>query len=46
GHRIVRRGQVVDRPVRTLDVAPTVARLFGLDHSGMDGRPALEAFHL
>lgn len=46
GHRIVRRGQVVDRPVRTLDVAPTVARLFGLDHGGMDGRPALEAFGL
>ncbi|UVE95535.1 alkaline phosphatase family protein [Dietzia sp. B32] len=46
GHRIVRRGGVVDRPVRTLDVAPTVARLFGLEHSGMDGRPALEAFHL
>ena len=46
GHRIVRRGGTVDRPVRTLDVAPTVAQLFGLDHTGMDGRPALEAFHL
>ncbi|AWH95576.1 alkaline phosphatase family protein [Dietzia psychralcaliphila] len=46
GHRIVRRGGTVDRPVRTLDVAPTVARLFGLDHAGMDGRPALEAFHI
>ena len=45
GHRIVRRGAVVDRPVRTLDVAPTVAGLFGLDHGGMDGRPVLEAFH-
>ena len=46
GHAVVRRGQVVDRPVRTLDVAPTVARLFGLDHASMDGDPALEAFHL
>lgn len=46
GHRIVRRGQVVERPVRTLDVAPTVARLFGLDHSAMDGVPAAEAFAL
>lgn len=46
GHRIVRRGQAVDRRVRTLDVAPTVARLFGLDHSSMDGNPAVEAFHL
>lgn len=46
GHRIVRRGQVVDRPVWTVDVGSTVARLFGLDHRSMDGAPALEAFHL
>ena len=46
GHAVVRRGQVVDRPVRTLDVAPTVARLFGLEHSSMDGDAAHEAFHL
>lgn len=45
GHGIVRRGQLVDRPVRTLDVAPTVAHLFGLDHASMDGVPATEAFH-
>ena len=46
GHRIVRHGQVVDRPVTTRDVAPTVARLFGLDHDDMDGSPAIEAFDL
>lgn len=46
GHRIVRRGAVVDRPARTLDVAPTVARLFGLAHDEMDGTAATEAFHL
>lgn len=46
GHRIVRRGAVVDRPVRTPDVAPTVARLFGLSASDMDGTAAVEAFHL
>ncbi|MFL0578356.1 alkaline phosphatase family protein [Dietzia sp. 179-F 9C3 NHS] len=46
GHRIIRRGQVVDRPVWTVDVGSTVARLFGLDHRSMDGAPALEAFHL
>lgn len=46
GHRIVRHGQVVDRPVTTRDVAPTVARLFGLSHHDMDGSPAIEAFHL
>lgn len=46
GHRIVRHGQVVDRPVTTRDVAPTVARLFGLSHDDMDGTPAVEAFDL
>lgn len=46
GHRIVRHGQVVDRPVTTRDVAPTVARLFGLDHGDMDGSPVVEAFDL
>lgn len=46
GHRIIRRGQVVDRPVWTVDVGSTVGRLFGLDHRSMDGAPALEAFHL
>ena len=46
GHGIVRRGQVVERPVWTVDVGSTVARLFGLDHRSMDGAPALEAFHL
>src|SRR5699024_1721299 len=46
GHRIVRRGPVVDAPARTLDVAPTVARLFGLAHDEMDGTAATEAFHL
>lgn len=46
GHRIVRRGAVVDRPVRTLDVAPTVARLFGLAEGDMDGTAAMEAFVL
>ena len=46
GHRMVRHGQVVDRPVTTRDVAPTVARLFGLDHGDMDGSPAVEAFDL
>ncbi len=44
GHHLVQRGRVVDRPVRTVDVAPTVARLFGLDHATMDGVPVSEAF--
>lgn len=44
GHRMVRRGATVDRPVSTMDVAPTIAALFGLGHSDMDGRPLAEAF--
>lgn len=44
GHRIVRRGVVVDRPVRTLDVAPTVASLFALAGGATDGTAAAEAF--
>lgn len=46
GHRVVRHGQTIDRPVTTLDVAPTVAHLFGLAHEDMDGAPAVEAFDL
>ena len=46
GHRMVRHGQVIDRPVTTRDVAPTVAHLFGLSHDDMDGSPAVEAFDL
>ena len=44
GHPIVRHGVVVDRPVTTRDVAPTVARLFGLGHGDMDAGPVTEAF--
>lgn len=46
GHRIVRRHQVVDRPVTTRDVAATVAMLFGLSHGDMDATPVAEAFAL
>lgn len=40
GHPVVGSGRVVDSPVRTVDVAPTVAALFGLQAptGGWDGR--------
>ncbi len=46
GHPMVRRGQVSSAPVRTLDVAPTVAALFGLPapDGGWDGQVRAEAF--
>ncbi|MPZ79948.1 MAG: alkaline phosphatase family protein [Actinophytocola sp.] len=46
GHPTVRRGQVSSVPVRTLDVAPTVASLFGLPApaGGWDGQARTEAF--
>jgi arylsulfatase A-like enzyme len=42
----VRHGQVSDAPARTLDVAPTVAALFGLPapDGGWDGQARMEAF--
>lgn len=46
GHPMVRRGQVSSAPVRSLDVAPTVAALFGLPapSGGWDGQARTEAF--
>ncbi len=46
GHPSVRRGQVSSAPARTLDVAPTVASLFGLPapDGGWDGQARTEAF--
>lgn len=44
GHPVVRRGQVVDRPVTTRDVAATAAHAFGLSWQDMDAEPAREAF--
>ena len=44
GHPSVRRGQVVDRPVTTRDVAATAAHAFGLSWQDMDASPAAEAF--
>jgi arylsulfatase A-like enzyme len=46
GHPMVRRGQVSSAPVRTLDVAPTVAELFGLPapEGGWDGQARMDAF--
>jgi hypothetical protein len=46
GHPVVRRGLVSSAPARTLDVAPTVAALFGLPApaGGWDGRARTEAF--
>jgi len=46
GHPMVRRGQVSSAPVRSLDVAPTVAALFGLTapSGGWDGQARTEAF--
>ncbi|OLF13300.1 alkaline phosphatase family protein [Actinophytocola xanthii] len=46
GHPVVRRGRVFAEPVRSLDVAPTVAALFGLPapEEGWDGRALLNAF--
>jgi hypothetical protein len=46
GHPLVRRGQVSSAPARTLDIAPTVAALFGLPApaGGWDGQARTEAF--
>ncbi len=46
GHPMVRRGQVSSAPARSLDVAPTVAALFGLPapSGGWDGQARTEAF--
>lgn len=44
GHRAVRRGVVVDRPVTTRDAAATAAHAFGLSWQDMDASPAHEAF--
>jgi len=46
GHPAVRRGLVSSAPARTLDVAPTVAHLFGLGApaGGWDGVARTEAF--
>lgn len=46
GHPMVRRGQVSSAPAGTIDVAPTVASLFGLPAppGGWDGHPRDEAF--
>ncbi|HWM02658.1 MAG TPA: alkaline phosphatase family protein [Actinophytocola sp.] len=46
GHPMVRRGQVSSAPARSLDVAPTVAALFGLaaPQGGWDGEARREAF--
>jgi hypothetical protein len=46
GHPTVRRGQVSSAPARSLDVAPTVAALFGLTapSGGWDGQARTEAF--
>lgn len=46
GHPAVRRGQVVDYPVHTLDVAPTVGSMFGLSapSGGYDGITLTRAF--
>lgn len=46
GHPAVRRGVVSSAPARTLDVAPTVASLFGLaaPSGGWDGVPLSPAF--
>ena len=46
GHPMVRRGQVSAAPARTLDVAPTVAELFGLPApaGGWDGQARMAAF--
>lgn len=35
----VRRGAVVEAPCDLTDIAPTVLRLLGLDHAGMEGAP-------
>jgi ectonucleotide pyrophosphatase/phosphodiesterase family member 5 len=46
GHPVVRRGRVFAEPVRSLDVAPTVAALVGLPApaGGWDGRALDSAF--
>ncbi|HEV7647765.1 MAG TPA: alkaline phosphatase family protein [Actinophytocola sp.] len=46
GHPMVRRGQVSPAPAHTMDVAPTVAALFGLSAppGGWDGEARMEAF--
>lgn len=46
GHPLVRRGVVSSAPARTMDVAPTVAALFGLQapSGGWDGVPLSPAF--
>jgi hypothetical protein len=46
GHPAVRRGYVSSAPARTLDVAPTIAALFGLGApaGGWDGVARTEAF--
>ncbi|MFI7677014.1 alkaline phosphatase family protein [Actinophytocola sp. NPDC049390] len=46
GHPLVRRGLVSSAPARTMDVAPTVASLFGLQAppGGWDGVPLSPAF--
>lgn len=46
GHPSVVRGQVSSAPARTIDVAPTVASLFGLPapEGGWDGQARMEAF--
>jgi ectonucleotide pyrophosphatase/phosphodiesterase family member 5 len=46
GHPMIRRGQVSSAPAHTMDVAPTVAALFGLSApaGGWDGQARMEAF--
>jgi arylsulfatase A-like enzyme len=46
GHPVVRRGVVSSAPARTVDIAPTVASLFGLraPSGGWDGVPLSAAF--
>ncbi|NLE81009.1 MAG: alkaline phosphatase family protein [Rhodococcus sp.] len=47
GSPLVRTGQTVDGPARTIDVAPTVAALFGLDAptGDWDGKALTQAFN-
>ncbi|WP_116044491.1 alkaline phosphatase family protein [Amycolatopsis palatopharyngis] len=46
GHPVVRQGAVSSAQARTVDVAPTVGKLFGLSdpEGGYDGTPRMDAF--
>ncbi|MEV4729500.1 alkaline phosphatase family protein [Saccharopolyspora sp. NPDC049426] len=45
GHPAVRRGNTTPAPATTMDVAPTLATLFGLPTTHYDGTPRTEAFN-